>query len=221
MLNWLKNKEIDRITLDETGWNLREENSEIKVWDNNAGDILSINFFNKQPDIPVSLSQITDLRNFYRKMVVEAGAGIIKVDSIDLRNLAAVECIFKIPMQPAGMIYVGSFTIPFRDKSYVVKLQCPERGVTGMRDTTVFASFATFGEDEEDFNPFKGWAKDPYDETVTTGALMNLSEDEKYDEKFPEHPLSRLRKYLRQIKETISFDKQLYKLEVFTGRSVL
>ena len=216
MLNWLKNKEIEQVAFDISGWNLREKNSELKIWDNNAGDILSINFFNKPPDIPVSLSQITDLRNFYRNLATDAGGGIIKIDSIDLKNLAAVECIFKIPMKPSGMIYVGSFTIPFRDKSYVVKLQCPERGVTGIRDTVVFDSFMASIEDSEDFDPFKGWAKDPYDETVTTGALMNLSEDEKYDEKFPEHPLSRLRKYLRQIEETISFDKQLYKLEAFT-----
>jgi len=216
MLKWFKSNEIDRVHLDESGWKLREKNSDIKVWDNEVGDILSLNFFDKKPDIPVSLSNITELRKFYRKMVTEAGGGIIKIEVIKIKELQAIENIFKMPMQPSGMIYVASFTIPFRDKSYVIKVQCPEQGITGERDSVVFASFANFDdEDDEDFDPFKGWMKDPYDESLTNGLLMNLSEDEKYDEKFPNHPLSRARKSLDQNKNTITFDEKLFDLPSF------
>ena len=216
MLNWFKNKEIDRVNLDEIGWKSREKNSDVKVWDNDVGDVLSLNFFDKKPDIPVSLSNITELRNFYRKMVADAGGGVIKIELIKIKELQAIENIFKMPMQPSGMIYVASFTIPFRDKSYVIKLQCPEQGITGERDSVVFASFANFDdEDDEDFNPFKGWLKDPYDASLTDGLFMNLSEDEQYDEKFPNHPLTRARKHLRHIKNTISFDEKLFDLPFF------
>jgi hypothetical protein len=118
-------------------------------------------------------------------------------------------------MQPSGILYLGSFTIPFRDKSYVVKWQCPERGMTGMRDAAVFALHADFDDDDPNADPFKGWCRDPYDEGHTEGALMNLSEDEKYDAKFPHHPLSRLRSYMRHVTETISFDEKLFKLAHF------
>ena len=216
MLNWLKNNEIDRVKLDNSGWKLREKNSDVKVWDNEVGDVLSLNFFDNKPDIPVSLSNITELRNFYRNMVAEAGGGIIKIEVIKIKELQAIENIFKMPMQPSGMIYVASFTIPFQDKSYVIKLQCPEQGITGERDSVVFASFANFDdEDDENFDPFNGWMKDPYDEGLTEGFLMNLSEVEQYDEKFPNHPLSRARKYLSQIKNTVSFDEKLSNLTSF------
>jgi hypothetical protein len=216
MLNWLKNNEIDRVRLDVNGWILREKNSDLKIWDSEVGDVLSLNFFNKTPDIPVSLSNTTELRNFYRKNITDAGGGILKVEVIDIKGLAVIECLFKIPMQPSGMLYLASFTIPFRDKSYVIKLQCPEQVITGERDAVVFALQSNFDdEDDENFDPFKGWTKDPYNETLIEGVLMNLSEDEKYDEKFPNHPLSRARKHLSQIKETISFDDRLFKLSRF------
>ena len=39
--------------------------------------------------------------------------------------------------------------------------------------------------------------------------MMNLSEAEEFDIQFPEHPLSRLRKFLKQIEETIKTDDSL------------
>lgn len=216
MLNWFKQNDIERVRLNERGWVLKVKTSDAKVWDNDSSDILSLNFFNKPPDIPVSLSEAPELRNFYRQTVAEAGGGILKVEAIELKGLPAIECLIKMPMQPSGILYLVSFTIPFRDKSYVVKLQCPEQGITGARDSAVFALHANFDdEDDENFDPFKGWMKDPYDKTVAEGVLMNLSEEEKYDAKFPNHPLSRARRYINQIKETISFDERLFKLARF------
>ena len=116
MLNWFKNNEIERIRLIETGWELTEKNSDIKVWENETGDILSLNFFNKAPDIPYSLNQINGVRDFYRSKIMEACGGIIKVEVITINNLPVVECLIKIPMQPSGMLYLGSLTFPFRDK---------------------------------------------------------------------------------------------------------
>ena len=55
----------------------------------------------------------------------------------------------------------------------------------------------------------KGWMKDPYDENIDLPYMMNLSEKEEYDKMFPEHPLSRLRKYLLDVEKTISIDKKL------------
>jgi hypothetical protein len=217
MFSWFKDKEINRISFDVTDWKIREKTSEIKIWDKDCGEILSLNFFDKKPDIPVSLTQIDELRSFYRNLILEAGGGIIKIETIKIKGIDAVECIFKIPMQPSGVTYVGSFTFPFRDKSYVLKFQCAEQGITGQRDAIIFAvdSNFDFDNDNENIDPFKDWAKDPYDETFTEGLLMNLSESEKYDEKFPNHPLTRLRKHIKQVKQTINFGEKLHNLHKF------
>jgi hypothetical protein len=39
--------------------------------------------------------------------------------------------------------------------------------------------------------------------------MLNLSEAEEFDAQFPEHPLSRKRKFLKQIEETIKIDDNL------------
>ena len=51
--------------------------------------------------------------------------------------------------------------------------------------------------------------KDPYDENIDLPYMMNLSEKEEYDKMFPEHPLSRLRKYLADLEKEMKFDERL------------
>jgi hypothetical protein len=37
-----------------------------------------------------------------------------------------------------GVTYLGSLTIPFRDFSFVIKVQCWEEGITGLREALLF-----------------------------------------------------------------------------------
>ena len=74
-----------------------------------------------------------------------------------------------------------------------------EIGTTGIRDTIGYElcrrqNLVGGGDD-----PLKGWAKDPYDETINFGALMNLSETEQFDKQFPGFPLTMCREFLRAI----------------------
>lgn len=109
------------------------------------------------------------------------------------------------------MAYIGSYTIPFKNFSYVVKVQCIENGITGIRDNTIFELMIRNGKIK--LNPEKqtveGWMKDPYDESVHLPLMMNLSESEEFDSQFPEHPLSRMRKFLKHVEETIKIDDSL------------
>ena len=74
--------------------------------------------------------------------------------------------------------------------------------MTGIRDTMVYAlcrNEGLLGNDDE--NPLEGWAKDPYDPSITTGALMNFSEQEQFDEKFPGFPPSMCREFINCVIE--------------------
>ena len=77
-----------------------------------------------------------------------------------------------------------------------------ENGATGVRDSTVYEMCRRDGTVGDAEDPFRDWAKDPYDPEYTKGALMNLSEQEKYDEMFPDFPLSMCRELVRSILET-------------------
>ena len=123
---------------------------------------------------------------------------------------------------PSGMVYIGGITLPFRDFSYVLRTQCNEHGMTGVRDSAVFMAMMQSGEVEMDeAGHVKGWSQDPYDASASAQLMRNRSEDEKYDEQFPDHPLSRLRRILGQIRKSlrISSDVKAKPAFSFTGRA--
>ncbi len=202
---------LDLITVETEHSQPNELDSNKRVFYLNDYDDLSINFFNFPPDITAKNDTDVELQNNYRKIAYESGAAIIEVKKVKLGTFDSIKTIFKFPMQPHGMAYIGSYTIPFKHFSYVIKVQCIEQGTTGIRDNTIFELMIRNGKVK--LNPEKkiaeGWMRDPYDESVHLPFMMNLSESEDFDEHFPEHPLTRMRKFLKQIEETIKIDASL------------
>jgi hypothetical protein len=122
---------------------------------------------------------------------------LVEVERIAVAGFPAVQAVFKIPQTPTGMTYEAAITIPFRDCSFVIKWQCPEFGMTGARDATVFALVSP-PFDEATGEPIS-WARDPYDSSHLARGLRNRSDDPEWDSMFPSHPLSRLRTYLAAL----------------------
>jgi hypothetical protein len=104
----------------------------------------------------------------------------------------------------------GSITLPFRDFSYVLKVQCMETGTTGIRESVVLAQMMASGQVKlQNSGPgpqqlrIAGCMQDPYDPTTSAPLMWNLAEDKQYDAQFPDHPLSRLRSVLRQVQPSL------------------
>ena len=76
-----------------------------------------------------------------------------------------------------------------------------EEGVTGQREAIVFELERRKNNVRFEDDSIVGWNKDPYDENIKTGFLMNLAEQAEYDSMFPSHPLSQLRELVRFIVE--------------------
>lgn len=121
--------------------------------------------------------------------------GLIQAD-------AGKDYVFSIvkTMKPEGGVqYVLTLDRYCGDEALHVQGFFDEDGATGLRDTTVYALCRGEGVVGSDDDPFYNWRRDPYDESYTDGALMNLSEQEKYDEMFPAHPLSMCRAFVRTV----------------------
>jgi len=72
---------------------------------------------------------------------------------------------------------------------------------------SVFAELMQSGEitfDEKAGNAI-GWMADPYDPSIAALPARNRSEDAAYDQRFPDHPLSRARRALRRIEKRFLF----------------
>ncbi len=217
MFNLFKKNRADihSIHLPDYGW--REEQKDDKIilrLNQEAAMAFSINFYDLEPDLP-TIQDVDYLRNFYRQRVGNYNGGLVALDIVDLKQFKAVKTLFKFRLDPTGMMYVASYIIPFRDCSYVLKIEAPEVGTTGIREAVVTDQLLRDGKLTSKDDGMEGWFSDPYDPTIKDGLLMNIAEREEYDEPFPQHPLSLTRAFLQRLAADISFGKELDRIEPF------
>lgn len=210
MRSFFKKKiSVDSISIPQLDWP-KEKEGNVVSWVNPQGTIaVSINFFEQAPDIP-TIKDIDELRSFYRGLIINANGGMIEVEKSKRQQFDIVRTIFKVPRSGMGMLYIGSLTIPFDTCSFVLKVQAVEGGATGMREAFIVDRLLRDGSFNE-----ATWSADPYNSDITTGNLMNKSEDQKYDVDFPDHPLTQIRKLLTQLEQGFAWDAALEKLPRF------
>ena len=194
------------IAFDETGFERRGENDGVLIWLTPQGDGLGL-FHHPRPHIEADLSNVDRVRDFYRRSASEVGLGVVEIETTVVDGCTVVRTLFKAAEQPTGRTYHGALTFPFRDFSYVLKVQCEERGMTGVRDAFVSAALMVSGETGIESGRMTGWLDDPYDPAEAGPMTRNKSERPEYDAQFPDHPLSRARWVLNHLERTVTIDE--------------
>ncbi len=76
-----------------------------------------------------------------------------------------------------------------------------ETGTTGVRQAIITAELMNSGQlTVAEYQ--RSWAQDPYDPeygAVNRSVLRFMSDDKRYDERFPAHPLSKVRRVLEDL----------------------
>ena len=209
--------ELEDISFDTFGWPEHSRSRQLLIWQAETFPAqLSLNLFNKKPDLSYPIDDETKLRKFYRKKINKKGGGILKIEPRFFRDLQIIETLFKIPMKNEGLLYVGAFTLPFARHSIVVKVQTQEYQHLGLRETKVQERLRQSGELKKDAKGnWIDWERDPYDEEERFGFLMNHSELEAYDRYFPDHPLSVCREKMHLLEKSLQFSEKIHQLEAF------
>jgi hypothetical protein len=197
------------LTFNETGFERQGYHNDVLIWLTPKGDGLGLFHYPIPPDIHADLSNIDSVRAFFRRCASEVGLGVVEIDTVVIDGYTAVRTLFKAAQQPTGRTYFGALTFPFRDFSYVMKVQCEERGMTGVRDTVVSMTLIKLGEIVVDVESGRmtGWLDDPYDPTEVGPMTRNKSERPEYDAQFPDHPFSRARWVLNYLEHTVTIDE--------------
>ena len=170
----------------------------VRVWRFADGDAVGIYFFAVVPDLP-QVESATEFTTRYAEKISAAGVKLVESALVDLTGLRAVMAIVKIPQAPSGMTYVGSLTIPFATCSYVVKVQCKERGVTGLREAFLLD-------------------KRLRDGVAPEAALQDIAvsgDAPEHDSQFPAHPLARARKHLASLATAVRVGERLRSIKAF------
>jgi hypothetical protein len=195
---------LNSVTFNDSDYQLQVEKDGVRAWLCPTGDPLALYYFAVQPDIGADLDDLQALRAFFRASAAEVGFGIIEIERCLIDGLKAVRTIYKVSQGVTGRGYLGGLTLPFEGYSFVLKVQCKERGMTGIRESVVSGLLMSEGVITLDTktNKIVNWLQDPYDPERRDSMTMNRSEGEEYDEKFPDHPLSRARRILSHLQET-------------------
>lgn len=208
------------VTFDDAGFLYEGDNGGYPLWSRAPwDDLLGLFHFALPPDIEADLNDLDGLRAFYRQSTLQAGQGVLEIATVVVDGCTAVRTLFKAAQQPTGRIYIGSLTFPFRDFSYILKIQCRELGMTGVRDSSVWLKLSDLGETSIDANRrMSGWLDDPYDPLEKGSMTRNKSERPEYDAEFPDHPLSRARHILNHLECTVRISEVIKQQPPFNWR---
>ena len=121
--------------------------------------------------------------------------GLIQVETADDH----VYSIVKTLNEPSGVQYILTYQKFYPEFILNIQAFFEEIGTTGMRDSLVYGWCRKQNLVGTDADPLAGWTRDPYDETIGEGALMNLSELEQFDEQFPGFPLTMCREFISTL----------------------
>jgi tetratricopeptide (TPR) repeat protein len=209
---------LDSIKFDIPGWTLAKRRRNSLEWRSADGDELRACGDSNLPVPPLSeLASENSVRAFYREEAIRHGGGIVCVEIVQAGGIRAVKVINKYERHPA-YAYDGTLIMPFKNAQFSVTIDSIERGVTGERDALVGSTRAERGELEIESaevpgepGRIKGWFQDPYDPGYQGSAIYSMSDDDRLDPLFPDHPLSKIRKCLEQVQGTLLIDQSILK----------
>ena len=183
----------DSVTFDASGYDFQGEQDGARVWFLPDSGGVGLYFFPLEPDWPRQATSIRQLRDF---LAAQAGdVQVVECRVVSLDEVQSTWVIVKELDEKKGATYVGSLTIPFRDFSFVIKVQCCEQECSGMREVVVMAEALQKGT---------GWIEDGV--FVPDGWSFD---DEQFDDRLPEHPLSRVRSELRHIAASVQIEPEV------------
>jgi hypothetical protein len=190
---------LDDVVLTMPGWIESDSRPDMRVWRNDQGDALSIAALGGGDHLP-SFGDTTGVQRWCRILAESRRAGLIeaRVDSSPIGPL--LRTISKRLNKPA-YTYTGMLFVRDADGCRVWTISAMEQGTTGVREAIVTARLLQEGSlTIETYT--HSWAQDPYDpeyDGVDSSNLRFVSDAEGYDEQFPDHPLSRVRRVLATL----------------------
>jgi hypothetical protein len=116
----------DQINFETAGLNLRQSEAHKKLWLNGFNDVLELRAFATKPDIPIKLSDQVALLEYYQRAAKSQNAEVLDLVVQPVAGIRAIVLTMRAPAKPKGFTYLSSLALPFRDGSFVLKIQALE-----------------------------------------------------------------------------------------------
>jgi hypothetical protein len=176
----------------------------LRAWRHRDGAVMSLAFPGQNFCLP-SINDEAAFRVWARSVAENRDAGLIEAHCFAGPQGPTATLIYKRLAIPA-YIFTGSLFVRSRKVWQVWTIVDGEKGLTGMREAVITSELMNAGMlTRDDYE--RAWALDPYDISyrgVDRSVLRFVSDHECYDERFPEHPLSNIRRVLAKLPSCIA-----------------
>lgn len=194
------------VRLSMPGWVEAAPNDGMREWRDGTGDVLTLSEVDPtSTDGLRTCGNETELRTHARRLAEAGGGGLIEAAMVAPGPASVRRLIYKRAQRPA-YVYTGMLIMAGQQATLVWTVVAGEHGTTGVREAIVTAEMMKSGE--LTLERYKSsWAQDPYDPRyhgVDRSVLRFLSDDERHDVRFPDHPLSKVRRVLGSLPASMS-----------------
>lgn len=219
---------VQSLEFDHSGWRIVPQKNRTRVqtqeWhflSSQYLDRLTVSFYDNAPLI-VRWPHLDELRQDARLRYTPAGVGIVAHDLIAVGNVLTEQILMKYNEED-NIKYQATITLPFVGFSYIISIETyASKREVQEREQKILNELQANGQIklDSDGNPI-GWEYEPYEPSYKPSALYsrlflyNRSDDKQYDARFPQHPLTRLRKYLESIHGSIRLADDLVRAEPY------
>ncbi len=191
------------------GWTELRRSDEAIYWDDDCGDVLNVSVFRNDVCSYIPVNETRRMRNLCRAIAESKRGGLIEARFIGAGHDAPILMVYK-RLHGGAFRYTGMLMSCTKKGSPLVWVVISgERGTTGVREAVVTTKL--LNERRLTIEQYKSsWAQDPYEpgyRGVDRRTLRYVSDDERYDAEFPEHPLTKVRRVLRALLGTTGLDR--------------
>lgn len=194
------------VRLSMPGWVEESPEEGLRGWRDAAGDLLTLGTLDAISTTPfTSSSNPAELGSAARALAEAGGGGLIEAVMVAPPPAAIRRLIYKRLQRPA-YVYTGMLTMTGKHSELVWTVVAGEHGTTGVREAVVAGEMISSGGlTLEQYQ--QSWAQDPYDASyhgVDRSVLRFLSDDPRFDARFPDHPLSKVRRVQAALPGSVS-----------------
>jgi hypothetical protein len=220
MLSLFKPKISDVLPFRE-GWEEHESSENSIFWFTEERDACMLQFTGRC-DWPFDLRDFAAAKLFYENQCQGLDGALVDIYKDTIQGVESLVGIFKYKSpepQSLAMYYVGIVWMPFEKCTYQINFESVERGTTGAREAAVALVKQPKPPVTEEKPIMLESADDLFNMVRNKAVEVYPSDNSEFDEMFPDHPLSKVRKNISEFKHSAKMNKKLKKLKSYRVRS--
>ncbi|MEU9808919.1 hypothetical protein [Mycobacterium sp. NPDC050853] len=165
--------------------------------------------------LSVPLDDLSAVRRALVETVLNRRAGVIEAFVVGVDALPGLLYVVKVPKADTrqGLTFIASIVVP---RAYSYTMLCgafAEGPTTGIRESTVLHELPAAGDASSEM-----WPRHPYAPDLEPRIPYSIADEISWDKRFPDHPLSRLRRWVARVTPTIRIEQRFAALPPFSVR---